>query len=864
VDKRTVFRRLTIAGFMGFTLVVVAIFARQGWIAATAREWVQHSYTVRDQIQRVFVKIKDLELGQRGYVLSGDSSYLEPYQRALYGQIGAVAEHGEQSLTLWDETRILGDLVSDNSPQALRADSLELMARRRVAYADSIIRLRRDSGLAAAVAMARRGGGQRLMKDTRALVLSMLDEEEALLAARLEAEAARQRANSFLLYGVVVLFYIAWLWSLRLASRARFRRLRAESSLRESNARLEAVINGTDYAIFAADAAGIVRVYSRGAERMLGYTAAEEIGLPVAVAAGKAMLPEEIEARSRKIAEQYGRPPSGMDLFVLPLDSDGPYGHEWTYVRKDGSRLNVALNVSLLPDGGSVAIARDITALKAVERLKNEFVSTVSHELRTPLTSIRGALGLVAGGAAGALPPKAEELVSIAHRNSERLVHIINDILDIEKIESGKLSMRLEPVGVAGFLRQAADVNRAYGEKYDVRFVLKDVPEGKVFVSADPDRLMQIMANLLSNAAKFSAAGSEVWVGARPRGAALRFTVRDFGRGIPESFRDRVFEKFAQAEGTDTRSRDGTGLGLNITRKLVEAMQGSIGFETEVGKGTTFYFELPLAAAEIPPVTEGGGEAPAGGARPRVLICEDDPDVGTLLRLLLERAGLRADVARTIAETRTLLREHHYAALTLDLMLPDGSGLTLLRELRRDARTQDLPVIVISAKAEEGRRELNGDAIGMIDWMAKPINEDRLTASLRRAVAGAGKPRILHIEDDADFRHILARSLQDSAEWVGAATLREAETLLEQGFYDLVVLDLDLPDGSGLELLERLKSLPGGPVPVLILSASETDNGIRNKVEAALVKSRLSEERIVETILAQIRKQSHPQGGNRA
>jgi signal transduction histidine kinase/DNA-binding response OmpR family regulator len=561
-----------------------------------------------------------------------------------------------------------------------------------------------------------------------------------------------------------------------------------------------------------------------------------------------------------------------MELISLPLPDDGPFGQEWTHARPDGSRITLAFSVYTLRDdngrpNGVVALARDITQLKALERMKNEFISTVSHELRTPLTSIRGALGLVAGGATGALPEKAAELVTIAHRNSERLVHIINDILDIEKIESGRLAIHIQAVDAADILKQAVEANQAYAARYDVKLLVNEVPED-TRVLADPERLMQVVTNLLSNAAKFSPQGGEVWIGAAPRGSFLRISVRDFGAGIPVEFRNRIFEKFAQADGNDARRRDGTGLGLSITKKLVEAMQGFIDFETETGKGTVFHVDLPMGAV---PVAGGDDYQEDGGSeatRPqRVLICEDDADVGALLRLLLERAGLAADVAGTLAEARASLRrrgDRGYAAVTLDLMLPDGSGLALLRELRRDPETRSLPVIVISARAEEGRRELNGDAIGMVDWMTKPIDEQRLVDALHRAVGDAGRPRILHIEDDADFREVLARSLRDAAEWVGAATLREAEASLASGKFDLVVLDLDLPDGSGLSLLERLKTLPGGPVPVLILSASEMDNGIRKKVEAALVKSRLSEERIVQTILDQIRKVSRTQGGQPA
>ncbi|MBV8804480.1 MAG: CHASE3 domain-containing protein [Sinobacteraceae bacterium] len=227
-----------------------------------------------------------------------------------------------------------------------------------------------------------------------------------------------------------------------------------------------------------------------------------------------------------------------------------------------------------------------------MDRLKHEFISTASHELRTPLTSIRGSLGLLEAGVVGELPPQAQSLVKIAHQNSERLVRIVNDILDVEKIESGKLELHMSSIPVASFLRQALEENAAYGEKYLVQFVLESAPEN-TRVRADADRLMQVLTNLLSNGAKFSAAGAQVYVRARINGPSIRVEVQDHGTGIPQSFRDRVFEKFSQADASSTRRFDGTGLGLSITRQLVEAMGGTIGFTTVSGEGTTFYFDLP-------------------------------------------------------------------------------------------------------------------------------------------------------------------------------------------------------------------------------------------------------------------------------
>ena len=246
---------------------------------------------------------------------------------------------------------------------------------------------------------------------------------------------------------------------------------------------------------------------------------------------------------------------------------------------------------------GYLGIAQDLTERKKLDRIKSEFISTVSHELSTPLTSIRAVLGLMDAGAMD--PAKAKEMISIAHRNSERLVKITNDILDVEKIEFGKIALHPDPLKVEPFIRHSLEANQTYGDKYHVRFVQKEIPEG-LKVMADPDRLMQILANLLSNAAKFSYPDSEVWVEAEGREDRIYFSVRDFGSGIPRDFHSRVFEKFAQANTTNVRDHGGSGLGLSITKLLVEAMGGSIRFESQVGAGTTFFFDLPQPSTEQP------------------------------------------------------------------------------------------------------------------------------------------------------------------------------------------------------------------------------------------------------------------------
>ncbi|MGE6764002.1 GAF domain-containing sensor histidine kinase [Corallococcus interemptor] len=271
----------------------------------------------------------------------------------------------------------------------------------------------------------------------------------------------------------------------------------------------------------------------------------------------------------------------------------------------DGSWRWLQWNAVPDPEEGLLyAVARDVTQARLleeerqrVERMKNEFISTVSHELRTPLTSIRGSLGLLSGGVIGPLDPEVARMVGIAHKNSERLLRLINDILDLEKMESGRLDLRLASTEVAPLLALALQAHQGYADEYGVRLeAVVDLPHARARV--DEDRFIQVLANLLSNAIKFSPQGERVTLSLTREDGALRVGVQDHGPGIPESFQARVFQKFAQADASDTRKLPGTGLGLSIAHGLVARMGGTLRFTTAPGQGTRFSFDLPECAPE--------------------------------------------------------------------------------------------------------------------------------------------------------------------------------------------------------------------------------------------------------------------------
>lgn len=292
------------------------------------------------------------------------------------------------------------------------------------------------------------------------------------------------------------------------------------------------------------------------------------------------------------------RESTAVSSIAKSLKETGRWAGEVTDYRMNGEQFPRWLTLNVVTDKtgkvtNHVAISRDLTEEKRVERMKSEFVSTVSHELRTPLTSIKGSLSLVSTGALGEVPGQAGQLLSVASRNCDRLILLINDILDMEKIASGAMDFVFEPVNAEGFLPDAIASCEGYGAERQISFkIVGEVPSAP-FV-ADKGRLMQVMANLISNAAKFSPECGTVEIRAETSGSEMRISVTDRGPGIPEKFHKQLFEKFTQADSTDGRAKGGTGLGLTITKAIVEKHGGKIDFESTEGVGTTFYFDLPL------------------------------------------------------------------------------------------------------------------------------------------------------------------------------------------------------------------------------------------------------------------------------
>ncbi|MGO1075489.1 response regulator [Inquilinus sp. CA228] len=813
-------RSIVLLAILGFLL----FFGAAGWLGkqfladnTRTQAWVDHTNLVIATIYEARLNLSRTQSSGRGFVITGN-----PRDAALAEDSARLATDG-----LLD----LRKLAADNPEQVRRFDDAAAISEQILVTNDRILAAVRRGDLDGARALVRETADQG--PAFRAKIDEAVAVEKLLLAQRQAATDATLRRIIWLLAGVAALAALCGLlaaWAMSRQVRTDLQRYReleraklesdaAARALAENQAQLQAVLDSARDPILVVGQDGVVELANRACGEAFGV-------------AGGSLAGTDISA-------------------LVPALAGGahPIG-EVTVTRRDGSSFPAEISTGVFERDGrtvSVCILRDMTERHRLDQLKNEFVSTVSHELRTPLTSIRGSLGLIVAGAAGGLPDKAKSLLEIAHKNSERLVGLVNDILDIEKIESGRMEFRHDRLEAGVLVEQAVEANQAYAAQHEVEYRITTRPDLPLPVQGDADRLIQVLTNLLSNAAKFSPAGSTIEVAvellAGLGGRQARIGVRDRGAGIPEEFRSRIFQRFAQADASDVRRKGGTGLGLSIAKAIVERHGGRIGFEPAEGGGTRFWFTLPLLA-EAPESV-----AMPGDAGRQVLICEDDADVATLLGLMIEQDGWRVDFARDAETALEKARTGQYDAMTVDLLLPGMDGITLIRQLRADPATAGLPIVVVSATAQDGKRELNGDAFNIVDWLDKPIEQLRLRAALRQAGlrSRTGRACILHVEDDDDVIEVVGAIVRDEAEIVPARSLQEGREKLAQRRFDLVIIDVGLPDGSGLDLLETINARTPRE-PVLIFSAQDSSASYASAVSASLVKSRTDNEQLHQTI----------------
>ncbi len=478
-------------------------------------------------------------------------------------------------------------------------------------------------------------------------------------------------------------------------------RARTVKALGKSESRTRAILDNMLAGLITTDARSMIQTANPAAERMFGYGPGELEGqhLSILIPLGEA---EDLRAWLREAA--------GKALGQVT---------EWKARRRDGSTFDMEL--ALFPfetsDGwhfaGNIA---DISQRREIDRMKNEFVSTVSHELRTPLTSIRGSLGLLAAGVLGELPDEAREIIAVAERNVVRLVTLINDILDLDRLSSGRLEMHFSRVPVSRVVGQALESVKAFAEQHGITIECTTTA-GTLY--ADPDRLNQVLVNLLSNAVKFSPRESAISLSVSELKGTTEIRVQDRGRGVPLELRGAIFERFRQVEASDAREKGGTGLGLAICKAIIEQHGGTIGVESGEGGGSVFWIRL---LAPVSRATVSSGDSTIA-ARATVLLVEDDPTLVAVISRQLKSKMVSVRVAPTGQSALVEVRERPPDLIVLDVDVPGGDGYFIVEELRKDPASL-LPLLVYSG-SDLDAKERERLILGPTRFLTKSRSTDR-------------------------------------------------------------------------------------------------------------------------------------------
>jgi PAS domain S-box-containing protein len=586
-------------------------------------------------------------------------------------------------------------------------------------------------------------------------------------------------------------------------------------------AKNQAVLESIADGVLVLDHNGRVLLINPAAEEMLGISAKALEGdhfryiLGMGETAAQRNLGQGLYTELRKRLEL----PEGSEALL-----------QTRTVRFESGKRALAVNIAPLITSiggtpGVVAALRDISREVEIERLKNEFISTVSHELRTPMTSIKGYTDLLFLGMAGGLSDAQRSFLQIIKSNADRLTALVNDILDISRIETGRIRLTIEALKLQDIV---SDVVLAFKEQYREKglALVWEPPEGLPEVRGDKDRVTQVLNNLIANAWHYTPSG-QVTVSIKRRDAFLQVNVADTGIGISEENMGRIFDRFYRVDDPVVEEAGGTGLGLSIVKMFVDMLGGQIWVESEEGVGSTFSFTLPLATASVPDVV-ADLIAPEPTAmvsrRPKILVVEDDRDLALLLRRQLEMEGYQVVLAGSGEDALWLAREEQPQLITLDIMLPDVDGFSVLERLKDHPATAPIPVVIVSVLTDAEQ----GYAMGAVDYVVKPFAEDKLLESIEQALRPQDTDlphRLLVVDDDADIRRFLEEALTYHGYYVWTASNGiEALEQVQERQINLILLDLKMPGMDGYEVIRRLKGNEATrPIPVIVITASPVD-----------------------------------------
>jgi len=498
--------------------------------------------------------------------------------------------------------------------------------------------------------------------------------------------------------------------------------------------------------------------------------------------------------------------------------------------------------------------------LELASQHKSQFVASMSHELRTPLNAIIGLTEMMVTNAARFGTEKAAEPLRRVHRAGQHLLGLINQVLDLSKIEAGKLELNPESVSLAPLIDEVVGTARQLAQQNKNNLVV-EAQEKLGALTVDPMRLRQILLNLLSNACKFTTQGE---VKLRVRKVAtgrnwVEFAVTDTGIGMTAEQQAKLFEEFTQADSSTARRYGGTGLGLAITRKLARMMGGDVTVASEPGKGSVFTVRLPAGPDPVAKAATNGSRPPSNDC---VLVVDDDATARELIAEQLKAEGFSVATAAGGLEGLKLAKDLRPIAITLDVMMPDLDGWSVLAALRQDADLAEIPVIMITILDEHRR----GVALGAAGYLTKPIDRERLHRMVSRFRASARPTRVLLVDDDKDQRERL-RGWLEGEQWVVQETAngREALSRLQADKPDVILLDLMMPEMDGFAVVAALQKEPRWRnIPVIVITARDLDAKDRERlnsgVQSVLVKETFRPAELVERIRRLV--QSKPQVGS--
>ncbi|HEV8598071.1 MAG TPA: response regulator [Gemmatimonadales bacterium] len=923
-------------------VVAVGILVLTGgtsiWSTARARraEAMRQASTLRrTALARLLLSVQDAETGERGFLLTGDVAFLEPYRVALDSVPAQLAR-----------TKLLFGADSGQVSRLIALDSLLEASLAHLAYTVNL----QDSGRhAAAIDQVRSGVGRQAMDRIRNVSGVLFAQEDSSIQAW-SAQLGRDARVSFLTTVTAALLALCFLVLAGAAINRGFRkRAFAEAALQQNERRQSLIIDLLPDMVFLKEPRELrFARFNKAGEELLGFTSEELVGRRTteffpeedareyeacdrAVLASNEVLeiPEEIvQTRNRgkrvlftkKVAvrDERGQPLFLLGIsqditerkqleaerdrfFTLSLDmlciakSDGYFKRlnpaftqtlgwsveellerpflefvhpddraatlreverqtiagedvlhfENRYQHKDGSWRTLSWKSVPYPGGLMYATARDVTELREAEaalrrsteaaeaanRAKSAFLAKMSHELRTPLNSIIGFSEILEDESVGPLTEKQRRYVSNVLLSGRNLLQLINDILDLSKVEAGRMELVTSEFEVAAALDQILGIVTALADKKRLS-VQVSVPEALPLILADQAKFKQILFNLLGNAIKFTPEGGRIAILARRVAGSgpheetewLEVSVADTGVGVPLEDQERIFGEFEQSRGGSGHPQQGTGLGLALTKKLVELHGGQLSLESEVGRGSTFRFTLPYSAVGGPahPAKDkaaSGGNSPTA---PLVLVIDNDRGARDLIQHYLQEHGYRAVCAASGEEAIRLTGVVHPAAITLDILLPDRDGLQILAQLKSEPQTRNIPVVVVSVT---DRHEL-GFSLGAADWLVKPIQGKALIAALERSMGNAtlGQSRRALVIDDEPAAMEYVRELLEQRDYavLTASGGRAGIDLALTRHPDLIILDLLMPEVNGFEVVRALREDPvARHIPILILTAMD-------------------------------------------